>query len=151
MRHLQIHLLGTFRAILDGQPIAGFESNKVRALLSYLAVEADQPHSRDELIGLLWPDQPDTMARANLRNALSNLRQAIADQSAQLPFLSITRETVQFNRASDFSLDVNRFIDLLAACRQQAVELYRGDFLAQFMQSVSEAFKERGCSYAYFA
>ena len=67
MPHLSLSLLGTFQATLDGQPIAGFESNKVRALLAYLAVEAGRPHARDELTGLLWPDQPDAAARANLR------------------------------------------------------------------------------------
>ena len=58
--------------MLDSQPIAGFESNKVRALLAYLAIETDRPHSRDELVGLLWPEQPDATARANLRQALAN-------------------------------------------------------------------------------
>jgi DNA-binding SARP family transcriptional activator len=38
--------LGPFHVTLDGKPVAGFESNKVRALLAYLAVEADRPHSR---------------------------------------------------------------------------------------------------------
>jgi hypothetical protein len=60
MSTLTVSLLGAFQATLDGRPITGFESNKVRALLAYLAVEADRLHSRDELIGLLWPDQPDT-------------------------------------------------------------------------------------------
>ena len=53
MKHLHINLLGQFQTTLDSQPITSFESNKVRALLAYLAVEADRPHARDELIGLL--------------------------------------------------------------------------------------------------
>ena len=44
MARLSIHLLGPFRVILDGQPVAGFESDKVRALLAYLAVESGQRH-----------------------------------------------------------------------------------------------------------
>ena len=39
MPHLTIQLLGSFRAALDTQPIAGFESNWVRDLLAYLAAE----------------------------------------------------------------------------------------------------------------
>ena len=70
MPSLSLSLLGPFQAVLNGRPVTGLESNKVRALLTFLAVEADQPHARDELIGLLWPDQPDTAARANLRQAL---------------------------------------------------------------------------------
>ena len=83
MPSLSLSLLGPFQAVLDGHPVSGLESNKVRALLAYLAVEADRPHSRDELIGLLWPDQPDTTARANLRQALANLRNAIGDRTSE--------------------------------------------------------------------
>jgi DNA-binding SARP family transcriptional activator len=159
MPYLQIQLLGTFQATLDSRSITGIESNKVRALLAYLAVEADRPHSRAELNGLLWPDQPDATARANLRQALANLRNAIGDRTSETPFLSTTYDRVQFQRTPQCSIDVVQFAELLAACKvhvhrrletcrscatrlQQAVELYRGDFLAQFVQSDSEAFEE---------
>ncbi|NIP85332.1 MAG: hypothetical protein GTO03_07140, partial [Planctomycetales bacterium] len=92
------------------------ESTKVRALLAYLAVEADRPHRRDVLAGLLWPDWPDRDALSNLRYALYNLRQVIGDRTAEPPFLLITRNTLQFNTASDHWLDVAAFTDLLAAC-----------------------------------
>ena len=49
-------------ATLDGEPIAGFHSNKVRALLAYLAVEANRPHRREVLVGLLGPDYPERLA-----------------------------------------------------------------------------------------
>ena len=49
MSTLLLSLLGSFQATLAERPIAGFESNKVRALLAYLAVEGDRPHSREEI------------------------------------------------------------------------------------------------------
>ena len=52
---------------LDGAPVTGFESDKVRALLAYLAVESDRPHRRETLAGLLWPEQPENAARLSLR------------------------------------------------------------------------------------
>lgn len=58
MTRLLLSVLGPLQATLDGQPVTGFESNKVRAMLAFLAVEAHRPHSRDALIGLLWPAQP---------------------------------------------------------------------------------------------
>ena len=90
MAQLALARLGPLQATLDGVPIAGFESQKVRALLVYLALEADCPHGRDALAGLLWPDQPDHAARTNLRQALTNLRLALGDQQATPPFLRIT-------------------------------------------------------------
>ena len=108
MTLLSLSLLGPFRATLAGEPVTGFESNKVRALLAYLAVEADRPHSRSTLAGLLWPELPDRVALTNLRHVLPNLRRAIGDFDGQPSFLLIPRQTVQFNTTSDYWLDVTR-------------------------------------------
>lgn len=158
MARLSISLLGPFQATLHGQPVTGFESNRVRALLAYLAVEADSPHSRDRLAGLLWPEQSDKTAHDNLRQALANLRRAIGDHAALPPFLHIARDHVQFNTTSDYHLDVMSFTRLLAACEehvhrnpetcrvcmqwlQDAASLYRGDFLEHFFPG-GEGFEE---------
>ena len=151
MAHLSLHLLGPFQVTLDGEPVTGFESARVRALLAYLAVESDRLHRRETLAGLLWPTWPDRAARGNLRRALSNLRKAIQDHNATPPFLTITRETLQFNRASDHWLDVAELTTLVdaspsdvAACSQleQALAPYRGPFLEGFSLGDSMAFDE---------
>ena len=84
MAYLSLFLLGPFQITLAEEPVTSFESDKVRALSAYLAVEAHRPHRRDSLAGLLWPDWPDRAARTNLRNALANLRTAIGDRHAAL-------------------------------------------------------------------
>lgn len=159
MARLALTFLGAFETTLEGRPITGFEYDKVRALLAYLAVEADRPHRREVLAGLLWPDRPERNARQNLSQALFNLRHALADDEARLPFLFVTPQTLQFNRLSDHELDVTTFTDLLADFQahhhlphevgelcanqlEQAVALYRGDFLAGFSLSDSAAFEE---------
>jgi DNA-binding SARP family transcriptional activator len=119
MAHLSVSLLGPFRVTLDGEPVTSFESTKVRALLAYLAVEADRVHGREVLAGLLWPDWPDRAALGNLRYALYNLRQAIGDRTAEPPFLLITRHTLQFNAASDHWLDVAAFERQVADSQRQ--------------------------------
>jgi DNA-binding SARP family transcriptional activator len=55
MTRLSIRLLGGFQVDMDGVPIVDFRSDKVRALLAFLAVEADRPHAQS-LAWLLWPD-----------------------------------------------------------------------------------------------
>lgn len=165
MARLTLALLGSFACALDEEPIAAFESSRVRALLAYLAVEADRPHRRDALAGLLWPDSPARAAHNNLRQALSNLRYAIGDRAATNDreaaplFLLISRDTVQFNTASDYWLDVDLFNELIKTLQehhptgreadechlervQQAIELYRGGFLEGFFLSDSAAFEE---------
>jgi DNA-binding SARP family transcriptional activator len=168
--HLSLSLLGPFQVTLDGQPATGFKSNKERALLAYLAVEADRPHRREVLAGLLWPEWPDRDALSNLRYALSNLRRVIGDRArtesrvraeaqteagvrdTEPPVLLITRDTLQFNTASDHSLDVATFTDLAGpggstsdadpAGVEEAVALYRGSFLEGFSVGDSPAFEE---------
>ncbi|MBN1658149.1 MAG: AAA family ATPase, partial [Anaerolineae bacterium] len=146
MCRLSLSCLGPFQVTLDGQPVTTFKSVKVRALLAYLAVEADRPHPREVLAGLLWPDWPDRHALGNLRYALSDLRRAIGDRDASPPFLLITRDTLQFNTASDHQLDVGAFLKLITLEElprlEEAVELYRGSFLEGFSVGDSAAFEE---------
>ena len=101
MTHLQVRLLGPFQVARSGRVITEFETTKTRALLAYLAAEADRPHRRAALAEMLWPDRPEGTARANLRHILTNLRNAVGDRDADPPFLLITRKIIQFNRASD--------------------------------------------------
>ena len=159
MARLSIHLLGPFYVTLDGEPVVSFESNKVRALLACLAVEADRPHMREALAGLLWPNQPERSACHALSQALCNLRQVLHDDTADPPFLEITRGTVQFNPTSDYWLDVAVFNAHLAACPhgsplharypepcierlEEAAELYQGEFLNGFFVDNSVPFAE---------
>lgn len=114
MTHLNLTTLGMFQVTLDGDAVIGFKSNKIRALLVYLAIEAARPHSRDVLADLLWPNKSNPVALTSLRNALSNLRRILSSPSlsaeGQLsPFLAITHETVQFNLASNYCLDAATF------------------------------------------
>jgi DNA-binding SARP family transcriptional activator len=53
MGGLSLALLGPMQVTRDGQPVSGFTQAKVRALLAYLAVEANHPHSREALALLL--------------------------------------------------------------------------------------------------
>jgi predicted ATPase/DNA-binding SARP family transcriptional activator len=148
MSRLSVFLLGPFRAAIDGQPVTGFRSDKVRALMAYLAVELDRPHRRESLAGLLWPDYPERSARAHLRVALTNLRQVIGDHQARPPFLLISRQTIQFHQGSDAWVDATAFRTLLQSSQPtteqmvEAVDLYRGEFLAGFSLADSPPFEE---------
>ena len=151
MARLSIRLLGSFQVTLDGQPVTAFESDKVRALLAYLAVEAERPHRRERLAGLLWPDTTERSARVNLRHVLANLRQAIGDREATPPFLHISRRSIQFNRESDAWVDAKAFSDLVESGVpdpqtlprfEEVVSLYRGSFLEGFSLADSAAFEE---------
>ncbi|RIK33221.1 MAG: hypothetical protein DCC55_35385, partial [Chloroflexi bacterium] len=164
---LALSLLGGFHLELDGEPITAFESNKVRGLLAYLAVESEpdstsaggRPLDRFLLATLLWPDHPESSARTNLRHVLRQLRLTLPDPAGGPPFLLVTARTLQLNLQVDFTVDTARFQQLLDRCSacshrglescpecveryRQAAELYRGDFLAGLFLQDSQPFDE---------
>lgn len=152
MSSLEVRLLGPFQVRLGKRLVTEMRSDKVRALLAYLAVEADQPHRREKLAGLLWPGYPEGSARASLRRALADMRVAIEDEGASPPYMQITRQTIQFNRASTAWVDVSSFNTLARVPQvvdektiqdwEAAVDLYRGDFMDGFSLADSPAFDE---------
>lgn len=160
MPKLSVHLLGSFQVLLDGELLTGFATDKVRALLAYLAVDAARPHRREMLMGLLWPEYPQSKARQSLRQTLARLRQASGDdRESRTPFFLANRETLRLNPESEHWSDVATFTALVESCKghqhrslagcflclqrmQEMVDLYRGDFLDEFFLEDSEPFEE---------
>ena len=165
MAQLNLKLFGRFDVVVAGKGRNGgrnggrFRSVNEQALLAYLAVENRQPHRRDKLAGLLWPEHPETAARRNLNQTLVNLRKAIGDYDADPPLLHITRQTLQLNTTGDIALDIHRFREQLrhaqehdhtelsrchtcASHLQTMMNLYRGPFLGDFSPADSLAFEE---------
>jgi DNA-binding SARP family transcriptional activator len=140
--YLALFLLGPPRIERDGE-LGEMETRKAVALVAYLAITLE-PHSRDTLATLLWPESDQTRARANLRRVLVALKKVIGEQ-----WLEIGRESLGLRRGDGFWLDVHHFRSRLAECQThghsadevccsclaplaEAVELYRGDFLEGF-------------------
>ncbi len=143
---LSIQLLGPMRVSVAGKWIDNFATDKVRALLAYLAVESDRSHRRERLAGLLWEDHSEKSARTNLRRALADLRQALSDHGTDPSYVVADRKTIRLNPLSDIAVDVTEFTTRLAAGSTEdleaAVELHRGSFLEGFSIPDSPAFEE---------
>jgi predicted ATPase/DNA-binding SARP family transcriptional activator/tetratricopeptide (TPR) repeat protein len=156
---LSLSCLGPFQACLDDRHLARFRTDKMRALLTYLAVEAEIPHRREALADLFWPDQAPDTARQNLRQTLTRLGRSIANREADPPFLLITSKTVAFNPESEHWLDVTAFTSQIEAVQKHhhrptnicpqcigqletALDWYRGDFLAGLSIDGSITFEE---------
>jgi predicted ATPase/DNA-binding SARP family transcriptional activator len=134
---------------------------KALALLVYLVIEVDHPHTRESLLGLLWPEHSTAAAQNNLRVTCSQLQKYLekAREDAQ-PYLISNRLDLQFNPLSKYELDVTLFRSLIEACRThphprqpedcaecaarlaQAMTLVRGPFLDGFSLPDCPAFDE---------
>jgi len=158
MAELQIVCFGEFQVTLAGTPLTVFPTEKMRALLAYLAVE-EGVHERRELAQFLWRGYSAESARNSLRQAIHQLRQLLRDGEAQQTRRLLTRQTMQFNPDASVVVDVTKFTQLLAECVEhahsaidtcapclarlrQATALYRGDFLDGFTVADSDPFEE---------
>lgn len=152
MAQIKLYLFGPPRLERQGRPIP-INLRKALALLVYLAVTR-QPHSRDALATLFWPEKDQQGARANLRRTLYDLSQLL---NAQL--LAITPETVTLSHTAELWLDVTCFQQALAnhlpatvqpegvsadalLALVEATDYYSDDFLAGFTLPDAPAFDD---------
>jgi len=131
---LQLKLLGSFEARSGGSERLTFPTNKAKALFAYLALEQGQPHTREKLSNLFWGEACDERARANLRQTLTRVRQALPaslsdcviahNGTIQLDSSTIRTDTSEFEHSMDGGT-----IESL----ERAAALYRGDLLEGFL------------------
>ena len=152
MPELELFFLGAPRVQHHGRRVE-FDRHKSLALLAYLALTG-QPHRRDSLAALLWPDLDQRKARAGLRRVLFSIQTALPGD-----WWNVERETVSLRPGPELWPDVTQFGRLLAQCREhghpaneicpdcvgplaEAAELYGGDLLAGFTLRDCPAFDD---------
>jgi DNA-binding SARP family transcriptional activator len=127
----------------DGTPIQAVLAQPRRfALLVYLAKAGPAPaptfHRRGALLSLFWPDATDRRARDALKVAVHFLRRALGDGviiSRGTGELALAAERVACDAAAfEHAADRSK--------RDEAVTLYRGDFLPAFHVSGAPGFEE---------
>ena len=150
MLDLRITLFGPPCAERDGVPVP-FGRHQTLALLAYLAA-TDQPHGRDALAALFWPELDKREAHAALRRILHDLGRTIGKG-----WLECGDGRVALPARPGLHVDVRRFHALVAqgeahghasqtlcddclVALTEAVGLYRDDFLAGFTLKGSAEF-----------
>src|SRR5262245_45559151 len=122
---LKLRLFGGFELCANGGRDATPTGRKVRALLAYLALSPDSRSPREKLMALLWSDRAEEQARASLRQALTELRQALGEPSP----LRAEQDTVILDGTA-MSVDAIEFPRLIRAGKlDEAAALYRGPLL----------------------
>ncbi len=101
---LEVRLEGGLGLRVGGAEVAPPASKRARAVLAYLALSPG-PHSRARLAARFWPDVLDESARASLRGALTELRQALGPAAGHVV---ATRDTVALE-GPDLVVDTRAF------------------------------------------
>lgn len=145
---LQIRLLGGLLLESGGRTLPRIPSRPGRTLFAYLVLNRDREVARDQLTGLFWPDMPDSQARRRLSQALWQVQTLLNEAGLSGTYIQAGANTVRFNPAADYWLDVEEFERTTAAVKAAAagggvssaevarlsgaVDLYRGDLLSGF-------------------
>ena len=154
---LALHLFGAVQVTWNDAPLK-FATEHARALLAYLAVEADVVHPRTTLATLLWPEENEATARHNLRQALCFLKQTLGKVAQRDVILYITPTTIKWN-SQGVEVDLRAFqqvwrltqthshanVQQCALCIEhftQALTFYRGEFLHGLLPKNSQPFEE---------
>lgn len=137
-------LLGGFRLIKQGQPVAVRRGSKAQALLANLALRPRQGIPRDELLNIVWPASDLGLAGQSLNTLVSSLTRSLGDALAGRPPVlrdqgsyrlnvesGVRIDTVEFDAAVD---DGDRFSragngTAAMALYNGAVALYGGDLI----------------------
>ena len=142
MPQVKIYLLGAPQVERDGTMVST-DRRKAVALLAYLAVTA-QPHTRDSLATLLWPDYDTASSYAYLRRTLWEINQLLGPG-----WLETERDQVWLKQDKSVWVDAAAFLTHLTRFRHtptgpeplaEAVALYRDHFLAGFSLRDSASF-----------
>lgn len=130
MSTITCKLFGVPQILKDGQPVF-LPYSKINALLYYVLVS--KVVSREELAGLLWPDEMDETARRNLRNAIYQAKKALGTNL----ILSPKKSLLMLNENLDLTLDVDQFLQ----APQENLRLYTGEFLQGFFLKGAETYE----------
>jgi DNA-binding SARP family transcriptional activator len=143
---LAVYCLGSFRAAVNGQPIAGWKSLKSQAIFKYLVTHHGTHTSKDLLMDLFWPEADPKSARHNLHQAIHCLRQTLkrgqTDEQIILfendcyflnPDLTLWLDSAEFERLARAGRRLETAGQPAAAMNEygRAEALYRGNFLEE--------------------
>jgi len=111
---LRVRVVGGLALTVDGEALQPPAGRPARALLGWLATHPGR-HARGRVAAALWPDFSDESARANLRTALSALRDTLGTV-AEAGLLA-DRQVVGLADPPEVVVDLNEFDALLQAGR----------------------------------
>lgn len=143
MDEINVELFGTPRVYAGRTPVV-LPRRRTRALLYYLAAEP-QPHSREEITAVIWPDLTPAKARRQLSDALTDLRRTLGAGviESQGDSVGWTGPPSDVARLGTLLAEANRKAPLDAVhLLAEAAALYCGEFLTGVHLDDSEPFEE---------
>jgi DNA-binding SARP family transcriptional activator len=140
---LRVQTLGSFKVWRGNEaiPANGWRRDSARQLFQIFLTYRNSPLDRDQICEFLWPEADLATAHRNFKIALNTLYQVLEperDPGSESAFIFRDGTTYALRPNIDIWLDAEEFLRLRrqtekmdASQLQQAVELYRGDYLPE--------------------
>ena len=146
--HLRVRFLGRFELLRDGEEVAPLSrGGKAVSVLKYLLAGGSRPVSQDYLMGWLWPESDLKRARWSLNSTVYSLRKLLNVGATSpdpvvlfeegcyrlCPSVRVSSDVHEFDARCERgrSLEAAGRRGEAAAAYEEAVALYRGDYLAE--------------------
>ena len=143
MMQIEVRLLGPAHVTCDGTGIESRLSAQTLRLLAMLVCRPQDRITREDVAFALWTDHTEAEARANLRRHLYRLQQSLSP--ATRPWFVADMKTLRWAAPGETTVDALEFERLgkNPASMEQALELYRGDFMPSVEDEWAGAIRER--------
>jgi DNA-binding SARP family transcriptional activator len=141
--NVEIRLLGPAQVLCNGTDFAQRLPAQPLRLLAMLVCGQQERPARVDLAFTLWPDHSEAEARANLRRHLYLLQQHLPP--LREPWIVADKKTLRWGNAADTTVDALEFerLSKTPGSAEQAIELYRGDFMPFADDEWAAALRER--------
>ena len=145
---LTINMLGPIEIVRDPlRPFAAdaWTTKRARDILCFIASHKHRRASKDSIIDTFWGEADFDVVEKNFHPTVSHIRKALnSNQPLKQNFLLYRDGDYQLNSSFSYNIDIEDFDRLIAegeaarrarqveqsiACYEQAIKLYRGDFM----------------------
>lgn len=139
---LRVQTLGSFRVWRGSEaiPSNGWRRDSARQLFQIFLTYRNAPLDRDQICEFLWPDADLATAHRNFKIALNTLYQVLEPErepGSESAFIFRDGTTYALRPNADIWIDAEEFLTLARETKtdpgglQQAIDLYRGDYLPE--------------------
>jgi DNA-binding SARP family transcriptional activator len=145
-----VRMLGVFELALDGRRVIAWRGQRTQSVMQFLIAHRHRNVLRDELIAAVWPEADEDGGRHRLHQAVYELRSTLRVIDPGRSLIVCDGGGYSVDRSVPVWVDVEEFDELAASAArclsaqqageaielsQQALELYRGDFLSQVAEA----------------
>ena len=143
---IAVRMLGVFELALDGRRVTHWRGQRTQSVMQFLVAHRHRSVLRDELIAAVWPEADEDSGRHRLHQGIYELRNTLRVIDPGRSVVVCANGGYRVDHEMPIWVDVEEFDDLAAAAArcltaqqgdeaiellQQALGLYRGDFLSQ--------------------